>query len=211
MDLPNKLIPHPDRGTVSLFFPTGRKTEYYVRGGICWPVGRNPKNGRLEGYAVLGAMQTRTRRVEILEECAFTSIDPVQGYDGGIAGDGIAGWFNQCWARYLCDTFYQRCEPFVRQRWQLAVEMSPICEPKPCTVEVPWSDDALAEIVIQEYMQGGRLEVWRGEPLQMALAARTVIEGRPGPEVWALMCLLNGLSMYPWVDQDVTREVDDGG
>lgn len=211
MELPTKLAPHTERGTVSLFFPSGRKTEYYVRGGICWPVGRNPRNGKLEGYAVLGAMQTRTRKIEILEERAFTSIDPVIGYDNTLAAPGLASWLTACWLKYLCDVFYQRCEPFVAQRWAMAVEVSPIVQPKPALVNVPWKDDAVAELAIQEAIAAGKLEVWRDEPLQIALGAKPTTGQRPGPEIWALMCLLNGLAFYPWADPDApTREEDDG-
>ena len=76
-----------DKRTVRLFFPEGSAApsgEYWLRGGICWPVPTPPAG--VSGYAVLCGYHMASEVVYIFREHEFVSIDPLKRLIGGEEG-----------------------------------------------------------------------------------------------------------------------------
>lgn len=201
------MIPVPVRAAANLeqhtvfleFAPESREWngEYYMRGGICWPMPcLRPQGLVLEGCALMAGFKLASGVLTVFEEHPFSIIDNDVATDGRILHEGLAPWFNQIWTRYYADSYFIREATDRHRQYMLQVGRSDAVAPKPRFVEAHWKDDSDAMASIMARMQRDRLWLSAGGPLSTEGADLNV--GKDMPSVRALMALCRGLEEMPY-------------
>lgn len=174
--------------------------EYYMRGGVCWPV---LVGHQVRGYAILAGMDIETKKTYIFEEKAFSCIDHIIGESGGIEVEGASSWFNMCWTSYFADTFYYHNYGETHKKYMLQVLRSSMIKPKPCFIDAPWQDEDQALQAIYERTQQNKLFYKENGALIASLRSMNVKPDKLPPEIIALMCCISGMERYPFRKKEI--------
>jgi hypothetical protein len=182
-------------GSSRLFFDG--KTDYrdyYMRGGICWPVTDAP------GYILLAGQDIETKKVWIFEEQEFLVINHILDEETStIEYRGVAPFFVDCWARYFGRKYYWKQGWDLHRSFRLEITRSKaVINPQPIIVEIKWPDDSDVAALIWKYMQLGRLKVQKESRLAEELRGAATTDKEISPPIHALQCLLAGIEKYPW-------------
>jgi hypothetical protein len=190
--------------------------EYYLRGGICWPVTvRVGSECAAVGFVLLIGQNIVTGKRLVFEERSFSCVDPIINTDGRIEFDGVASWFNQVWTSYACRDYYWHQDEQTHKAYLLQVIRSLMIEPKPQFIEVPWQDEEQVTPLYWKYLNTDRLKYkaaahassgdYAGQDggelhgqlrqYQLAMGAEKI---ESFPAVLALMCALAGMERSPW-------------
>jgi hypothetical protein len=201
-----KKIYNAERQTTIVVESNGDRTEYSVRGGICWPV-RYELEGFVDfgGYALMCAQNIETKEVRVLSQMSFVSVEHIFGELGKIERKGLYFWLNLCWAHWFCLDYYWN-QPFdYGKKYRLEVLRHPGVQPKPNFIEVPWTTDDDAAQLIWQHLKLDLLDCGReGTPLfeQLNLFERRGRGSGVGssilPAVRALECVLLAYERFPW-------------
>lgn len=218
IERPNRRVIDAARRTVRLWFrPDDWQSpdedtkhpldgEYYLRGGICWPVTvRVGSECAAVGFVLIIGQSIVTGKRLVFEERAFSCVDPIVGADGRIEFDGVASWFNQVWTSYACRDYYWHQDEQTHKAYLLQVIRSLMIEPKPQFIEVPWQDEEQVTPLYWKYLNTDRLK-YKGadaggelhgqlRQYQLAMGAEKI---ESFPAVLALMCALAGMERSPW-------------
>ncbi len=198
----------PERETVILRF--GRDDnpangEYYIRGGVCWPVAVCQSDGRsASGHAVLVGFNLMTKKYTVFEDRDFVCVDPAVE-NGRIMFDGVADWFNTCWAKYFCRYWYYHQDETTHRTYLMQTIRSEMMQPKPGFIEVPWMDEKAATPVFWQLISTKRVNglpgvlVKQAEKMQSSLGASDL---GLYPALYALVCALAGMERWPWREKE---------
>ncbi|MFA5107757.1 MAG: hypothetical protein WC497_05550 [Patescibacteria group bacterium] len=193
----------PDRNTVILRFGSDddvRNGEYYVRGGICWPVAvRNSDGGSAVGHSVVVGFNLQSKLYTVFEDNEFVCVDPI--VEGGrLTFEGVASWFNTCWARYYCRYWYHHQDETTHRTYLMQVVRSKMIEPKPGFIEIPWTDEKAVAPVFWRLVNTKRLKFTSPAIMDQAgqYQASLGAEMAMFPAVYALTCALVAMERWPW-------------
>ncbi len=170
--------------------------RYAVRGAVCWPV--NVRPGEIEGFALVAGQHLGTKVVWVFEETRFYTIDHVMGEHGKIDVPGLSSFLNRAWATYFCDRYYTHQDDGTQHTYRLQVLQSPMIQPKPFFVDVPWDDDAQVDSLIDMYNATKRGKMDSEGPLNQERMVYQAQPGRVNPAIHALKCLLASFERFPY-------------
>lgn len=201
-DIPISQIYRVERDTVTLQFKDKSfNGEYYVRGGVCWPVAVRTSDGRSAvGHAVIVGYNLQTKTYTVFDEQDFICVDPILEA-GKVTFDGVANWLNQCWATFYCHYFYWHQDETTHRLYLMQVLRSAMIQPKPGFIEIPWMDEQAVVPVMWRLGGTGRLKIDSGvlhdqlRRFQVELGAYDLCQY---PAVHALVCALSGMERWPW-------------
>jgi len=175
--------------------------EYYIRGGICWPVAVRTSDGKSAvGHAVLVGFNLLTKTFTVFEDIEFVCVDPIVE-SGKVMYDGIANWFNMCWARYYCRYWYYHQDETTHRMYLMQMLRSEMIQPKPGFIEIPWTDEDAVVPVFWRLVNTQRLKFNSEAILDQAQQYQLVLgasELSLFPAVYALVCALAGMERWPW-------------
>lgn len=180
--------------------------EYYLRGGICFPVPvRLGADQGASGFVLLCGYNVQTKKIYVFEESSFLTIDHIVASDGSIELVGISGWFNECWSHYFGRDFYWHQDPETKKTYTLDILRSAMIKPRPRFLHVDWNDDQQIEHVIWRLGNTGMMKFKADGQLHDALRLLEVQTDRTQviPGVHALKCALAGLLRYPYRRKNV--------
>lgn len=196
-----KSVVYDPRRRTSTFTLANKKTmECTIRGAIAFPMYRNPKTNRIDGFAIILAQDVRTKVIYAIDEAEFVCIDHVLEEDHSIRIEGLSKWLNDCWAKYYASGFYYHQPHETYRKYALQIIRSKMIQPKPQLIEAPWDDEKTATLSIWERGAQGMFKGKAGTLLQQAINRYDPNnkKEKPPPAVWALMCGLTGMERYPW-------------
>jgi hypothetical protein len=208
------MIPKPrsvkvtDRRTTIFYNEDGSMREYCVRGGVCFPtLVVTPAGQKIIGYVVVLAQNVDTKRVDIIDEVEFLSLDNVHGLPEPGAGQGhviiwgVTMFLNDMWSKYGCKYYYWSQDADLMMRWRIEISKSIQILPKPSMIRVLWGDDKQAMGNVWQMFESGMLYGTKGTRMSNVI---TQIKGRTtldvfSPELHSLQCAVNGLLRFPMV------------
>jgi len=203
---PDKASQNLKRQTTTLI--TGKKVlgEFYIRGGICWPIAVNRGDSTaITGFAILLGLDIETEKAYVFEERSFVCIDHVLTEKGAIEYEGISAWFNMCWQRYFGQKFYYHQEPLTHRKFRAQVQKSTMIQPKPRFIQAKWQNDAQAAHTYWERQNLNRIFYRKDEELHKSLQNYDVDPSRPNPAAHALLAALVGLDHHRWKEPPPER------
>ena len=186
--------------TTRLWFQDGSVMEAYVCGSVAWPMTLDEQN-RAYGYAVLCCENVEDGVLYVYEETRFNCIDHIVTPEAALKHQGIADWFNMCWASYFCDTWFYHAKPDTHGQWCRMVLDSPMIDPKPGFAEVSWTD--MYDVELRFYSRGTQGKFKAIANGELARAMNTHKAGRkeqPAAAVWAMLTAIAGYERWPWQD-----------
>ena len=190
------------RRTTILYFDhePDRPIEFYMRGGICWPIRYENPTGQIDnsGYVLMAGQDVKTGRVMIFEETQWVTIDNILGDNHVIRYPGLSHWFNKVWEGYFAQSFYWQQEDELARRFRLQILRSKMIHPKPRFVEVPYSDTSDMISCIWTMLKANKLNRASGTVLQQQLEMVKEGDKQVLPAVHALGCCLLGFERFPW-------------
>jgi len=195
---PKARLYNKDRRTTTLYWGREEQGEYYLRGGVCWPVSVETAGGiDAQGYALLIGQDVSSKAYRVFKQCEFVTVDHILE-DGIITYPGVATWFNDCWSQYFARTFYWHQDDELTRSYRLDVWRSDTIVPKPSLVNVDWSDDGAALHLIWRLVKTRKLFFKEGSVLDRQL--KGIKKGDKGmlPAVHALACALAGMVRHPF-------------
>jgi hypothetical protein len=205
VEKPINSLANARRRTSTLFFEEREPLEFFLRGGIAWPViVDRADNTDFEGFAILGGFNLETKKVEIFEQRSFMTIEHILKHDPHAKTQeieylGLGPWFNTIWNKYYASTFYYHQDTELNRRYRIEVIRSDwIKKPKPSFVEVPWLDDEEAQMTVWRYVRFNKLVFEKDSQLAKDLALVKPGEKVMKPSVHSLQCLLTGLDRFPY-------------
>lgn len=190
--------------TVLFFSETEEGNEYYVRGGICFPITFERAGVRdVQGCALLGGQDVRTKIITIFEQIEFVTIDNIiDDKTQMIEYYGLGSWLNKAWARYYARKFFYN-QPFeTAKKYRLEIIRSKMINPKPYLISVPFIDDDEAHHVIWKQVKTKRIKMKEGSILHEQLGVVKGGDKQMLPAVYALACLLIGIERFPYRKKD---------
>jgi len=200
MEHPLKVQADLNRKTSILYFPNGDSAEFYMRGGICWPITYECR-GKMEnnGFALMAGQDIKTQNIYVFEEISFVTIENILNQaTGQIEFHGLSYWFNKVWSEYYARKYFWGQDETLHRRHYLKVIRSPIIEPKPGFIEVPISDPKDVTSSIFQYSQTDKLKIEKESQLAEQIKMIGPESNTQPPSVQALSFLLVGFEMYPW-------------
>jgi hypothetical protein len=188
------------RGTSTLIFPDNepKPIEYYVRGGICWPIPLPQEDNEIVGFALIAGVNVETDEIMIFEEREFACVDNIMGEDHQIEFEGVAPFFNMCWQKYYCHKFFYNQRKEMHRKYMLETVRSDSIKPKPQFIRMHWDKNHDVEQIMYEKQTLNRLKCEQDGELHQQIKTYTVVPGNPHPAMYALFCLLAGLQKFPW-------------
>lgn len=197
---PVKAFPQPDRRSVVYEFPKNSSMpdgEYYVRGGVCWPIEQITVRGDriAEGFVLLCGHDVRTWITYVMASERFRCIDHVV-QDSRIKFQGIAPWFNAAWTTYYATHFYYRGDVSAHLTYLKQVRESQLISPKPHFIEVEWKNDSIPMAQLWQHLQTERLKYAAGGEIGYEVQKQKQDIVPAG--VLALMACIRGYEQYPW-------------
>jgi hypothetical protein len=187
------------RRTSILYFDEHDCMEFYMRGGVCWPI-RYEHKGQIDmnGYILMAGQDVKTGRVYVFEQMEWVTVDNIVGENNVLRYPGLSSWFNKVWQGYFADTFYWQQEDELARRFKLQILRSDMIEPKPRFVEVPYSDTSDIVNSIWKMVKLEMLKQEGGTVLEEQLKAVKAGDKQVLPAVHALGCCLLGFERFPW-------------
>jgi len=178
--------------------------EYYIRGGICWPVAvRNSDGQSAVGHVVLVGFNLESKTYLIFDDAEFLCVDPIVE-NGKLTFEGIASWFNMVWARYFCKYWYYHQDDTTHRMYLMQVIRSVMIEPKPGFIEMPWHDDDAVAPVFWRLIATKRVKIGSDAILNQANQYKTMLgksELALYPAVYAATCALAAMERWPWKER----------
>lgn len=177
------------------------QAEFDIRGGICWPVTFR-KDGYVDsqGYILVAGKNLRTGVVTIFEQQQFLVVEPIVDQETQeIMFTGISNFINNAFSNYYCRKYYWHQNYEFSKKWRLDVLRSPMIEPKPQLVEVPWGEDQDAEHLIWAKIKQRLLRHDINAELynQLQHIKQDDKKSQILPAVRALQCVLMGMERFP--------------
>ncbi len=187
-----------DRGTSTLYWGREDQGEYYVRGGVCWPITVETARGSdVQGYAVLVGQDVKTKICHVFKQCEFVTVDHII-VDVKIKYPGVATWFNDSWSQYFGRKFYWKQDEELTRSYRTDVFRSEMISPKPQIIEIDWSDDQAALHLIWRFVKTGKLKFGKDSILHKQLGDVKKGDKDLMPAVHALSCAIAGIGRYPF-------------
>jgi hypothetical protein len=208
MDQPTQQRYDPERKITLLRFGRDddeRNGEYYLRGGVCWPVAVRQSDGRsASGHVVMVGFNLTTKKYIVFEDRDFVCVDPVVE-NNRIMFNGAADWFNLCWAQYFCRYWYYHQDETTHRTYLMQTIRSEMIQPKPGFIELPWTDENAVVPVFWQLISTKRID-----GLSQAIVKQAgQLQGTLGksdlgmyPAVHALVCALAGMERWPWRERE---------
>lgn len=173
--------------------------EFYMRGGICWPMTIEVGGVTdVQGFILMAGQDVNSKKVHVFEQKPFVVVQNIIGEDGRIQFSGVVQFLNTCHSRYFARDYFWNQDFNLKKSCHLEIIRHHEIEPKPAFIEIEWSDTSEAMTNIWKYVKTGRLIFDSGSELHEQLQKTKGEDKQTYPAVWALMCLLSGLERYPW-------------
>ena len=206
IEKPRTAIYNEDQ-SVTLYFDFDKEelrypqAEFDIRGGICWPVTFR-KDGYVDsqGYILVAGKNLQTGIITIFEQQQFIVVEPIVNQDTQVIEyPGISNFINNAYSTYFCRKYYWHQNFEFSKKWRLDVLRSPVIEPKPQLVEVPWGEDQDADHLIFLTVKRRLLRHDENAEIYNQLQHVKQDEGKKQilPAVRALQCVLMGMERYP--------------
>lgn len=186
------------RNVVRLYFEDNEiidSGEYFVRGGICWPV---VTETGISGHISICGRNVETGITYVFDDRSFVSADNILESNGdGILHRGILTWLRVKWAKYCGIKYYWNQAESTNRKYMLAVSRSFI-EPKPEFVRVTWQDSHQALFSVMYADTTGMLRYSRESRV---LADMEIMNGDSEypveklPALYSLMCCMYGFEI----------------
>ena len=186
-----------EQGTSLLYFKDAERGEYYVRGGICFPMFVDGTPPDVFGYAVLGCQDINTGVVSIFEHQPYHVIDNIVE-NGEILHQGLASWFNLCWSRYYGRKFFYSQDYETSRKYRLDIHRSGMIQPKPEIIEIESYDEADRQHIVWSYVKMNRLRFEANSTIHIKLENMKRGDKTPHPAIYALQVLLCGIDRFPY-------------
>jgi hypothetical protein len=207
---PNRYVPRTNReGTVYLGFEDDKTSvapsgDYYLRGGICWPL-YVPSDLALRGHALIVGHHVDSDRRYVLEERTFVTMDhviePEPGRGHVVKFEGLGAWFNRIWGLYAVDRYYVFQEEQVCRRWLLSAIRSNLVMPKPHILKTKWDNDETAMLLVRELNAMDKIFYRKRESMPLGVFADLENHNADPdgvyPALHALKCALYGMEAAP--------------
>lgn len=175
--------------------------EYYMKGGLCWPIPvRFGADHGASGFILMAGQNIETKKIYIFKQTSFLSIENIFDSQGKMEIEGLSGFFNKCWSEYFGKNFYYHQDESTHKMFLLKALRSKIILPKPAFIEIEWENSANMEALIWRLGNTGILKFEKDSELHKALNLFEIQTDHRDtlPAVYALKCLLCGLECYPW-------------
>jgi hypothetical protein len=189
------------RDTHNLWFADGSQGEFYLHGGLCWPVAVQSIEEQY-GCAILAGVNVETGVCHVFEQFIIDSIEPAYNqHDGRVKSPGLASWLQQVHSAYGARRYYFNQDESLHRMYLLQVLRSRIIDPKPVLVPISWKTDEEAMSAMNHWRMNGNLVIAAGTPIERALQSYRSTPGMKlaqSPPLHALACLLVGLTLRPW-------------
>lgn len=179
--------------TSELYFPDGSNGEFYMRGGISFPVFDDEDQ---KGYALMIGYHVQERKCYVFEETEWTNIEHIFD-DHELKFPGISPWFGEVWQSYFADSFFYNDRDETERKYLFQILRSPMIKPKPYMIPIKWNDDKVALNTIWEWGNTGRFQMKPGK-LADDMAGYSKDEDEIPRSMWSLMCAMNGIERYPY-------------
>jgi len=198
---PKAFHPQPFRDTANLWFADDKQGEFYLHGGLCWPVSVGDIENQY-GCIILGGLNTETGVASIFEQFCFEGIESAFDQDEGrIKSDGLASFLGLVHGAYGNKRYYVNQEESVHRMYLLQALRSRQIDPKPVLVPIEWKSDEEAMSAMNHWRVTGNLAIASNTPIEDAFRRFRAAPGTPLrqiPELHALACFLVGLTLRPW-------------
>lgn len=198
---PINAIPQRRRKTSVLIFPDGSQAEYYLRGGICWPMPFKEGNiNVIRGFVLICGVHTKTGVVSVFEQTPFASVDHLINSKGIIVDGGIGACklFNLAWQTYYCRKYYFHQQTHTHNMFRKQVRASRMIDPKPSFKFIDWKDDEDIAITMWAKTHRKQLLIDGDSPLADQLKSYQANPAVVSTGRWALLCALAGMDKYSW-------------
>jgi len=186
--------------TVLFFTEAETGNEYYMRGGVCWPITVETAGDKdVQGCALLGGQDIETKIITIFEQIDFLTIDNIiDDKTQIIEYYGLGSWFNQGWAKYYAKKFFYN-QPFeMAKKYRLEIIRSKMIMPNPQIISVPFVEDDEAYHMIWKMIKTKRIRIKKGSLLHEQIAMSKKGDKRMLPAVHSLACMLLGYERFPY-------------
>lgn len=190
-----------DNRIVRLFFEGGKFRDFYIRGAIAWPDGKN------EGFAVLaGHTIDGSRQVWIFREFPFWTIENWTDEAGNIKlredGKayylGLVQFISECFTKFKGHSwFWGGQHEDIKRRYALEVYRNPVTPRAFSLIEVPYVRE-VGDNLIADYFRRGQIK-FDGNSMLNELFREAEIEDNNGRHV--LRALFAGYEHLPWRDR----------
>ena len=199
MNIPKPIATEYDahRDTTRVLFEDQIRGEYYMRGGIAWPLLVPDKDGRtmMQGYAVLCGINVQTDKVIVWASLPFNTIaTTVTGTT--VDAVSLGPWLNRQWAEWHSRSYYCYEKDESYQTFRRQIDREDLIMPKPRLLPVLWNDEKAAESLFCQVANEKRL----GMEESFANDVSHVPMGEYCPARHALVCALMGIHKRPWRD-----------
>jgi hypothetical protein len=197
--------------TSTLTFPDETGDEYWLRGGITWPLAVEMRDKampglvkrKVAGYAVLCGVNLRTERITVFEHGEFNGVELILK-DMKPLNKPLVPFMLNAWAKYhALDWYWHEAEGTNRQ-FRAGLERAEGLIPKPAMLYVPWDDEAAAEHLFWYSANAGLLEI----PPELYEQIKQGEDLKVCPAKHALVCALMGMQRHAYQKPLVEREWD---
>lgn len=171
--------------------PSGK---YFMRGGICFPT---LCDDTVRGHAVMTGTNINTQKTYIFDEVKFSCIDHILDEETQcIQHKGASQFFNKMWNEYYAKQYFFNQDYTLQRRYRLQISRSPMIDPKPSFIELPWKDEDQSINAIFEKESFGRLFYKKEGGVMADMKLYSAKSDKFLPALHALKCALNGLEKY---------------
>jgi hypothetical protein len=162
----------------------------------------NELTGESEGFILCAAQHIQTGTVIVFEQKAFKCIDHIIDDTGRIQIEGISSWLNECYAKYLCFTYYRSDSDETHRLYLIQVLRSEMIKPAPCFPEVMLIDKADAQNVLFAWRTQQKIVMDADSQLHNDLLTwENTGRKRKLASVEAMLTLVNGYEKYRFQKQ----------
>ena len=179
---------------VRLFFEQEQARDFYVRGSVCWP------EGKQQGFCIVAGQTLDDKQVWLFDQFEFRTVEHWFNDDQSLRQRGLCYFLQNSWAKYGCRVFfiYSQNAELVR-RFLVQIIKSQMVMPKPELIPTPYTDDdKISDNVIEEYLILQKLKGDKNTTLYSQLSSPN-IDQYPGP--YALKALLAGYEAFPYMQR----------
>jgi hypothetical protein len=178
----------------------------WLKGGICFPTRYRTIGGGIDnkGFALMGAMNIRTKEVTIYEQMAWVTMQDVLAGEGetlpvnALKYAGLSRWLNKVWTSLFARKYYYHQPEELVRKHIIEISRDPMIEPKPQMVEVPVSDESQYLDAVWQWVKGGKLIVEAGSELGKDLVDQMQDDKYTPPSIQALGCCLMAFERFPY-------------
>jgi hypothetical protein len=207
---PIACIYKPQAQTSILSFSDNTGGEYWLRGGISWPVSIEQRDRTMPGlvkrkvigHAVLCGMNINTNVIEVFDHTAFNAVELHLDAKFQAVNKPVVPFLLNAWSKYhALDWYWHEAEGTNRQ-FRTGLERADGLQPKPSVLFVPWDDDRAAEHTLWMAASSGML-ILPGDLYQ------EIKEGESDavcPAKHALVCALMGMQRQAYMKPEAAND-----